>query len=784
MTTMKSGVRAHTGRRLNAITVAGLAGLTMAPLSHAADSATVTTAVGASASSETVNVTGQRTRPESPKYTAPLLDTPQTVTIIDSGTIRGQNLLTLREILSTAPGITFGAGEGGGGVGDSINLRGYAATSDITVDGVRDSASYTRTDSFNLEQIELTNGANSVYSGSGSLGGTINLVSKTPHGSDEATVTGFLGTDDYYRGTLDADYTIADGIVFRLNAMAHRNDVPGRDVERYERWGVAPAITFGLNSDTQLTLSYLHQEDDNIPQYGVPYYDNDYANGLLAGVDRSSYFGYRNLDTQQIDVDQFTARIEHDFNDWLSVRNLTRWQEVSQVSVQSALQGNWCMLNGIVAGTGAACANPGTYAPSGPRGLLRDTTNTLFYNQTDFSAVFNTGSLRHTAVLGFSFSSEDFHLDTGSLLRNADGTLAPVPVISFENPDNVWNGPVNRIITGRSDGQLDTRAIYAFDTIEIDPQWEVNLGVRYEKVEGEFTAAALPATGEPGNLPPWPNGEPTLVQGDVFRSTEELLSYRFGVVFKPVENGSIYFAYGNTETPSQASVNGGCTIATCDVDPEKGEIYELGVKWNLMDDRLLVSASIFQNERTNYKVASNDPALPDQQLDGSSRVRGLTLSATGSITDELSVFANYTYLDSEVLQGVSDFCLANPTVPTCATALAGADGVAGNPLRNTPKHSGSFWFTYELPEGFTVGYGASYQGKYATYNGLIVRYEDDYWLHNAMVSYQATDDLLLQLNIKNLFDEDYLVRVRNNLTNGWALPGDAFSATLSASYTF
>src|SRR3546814_13287491 len=88
---------------------------------------------------------------------------------------------------STIPGITFGAGEGGGGYGDSINLRGYSASNDITVDGVRDSAQYSRTDPFNLQQIEVYNGANSVYNGSGSVGGTINLVQKTPQRSEEHT---------------------------------------------------------------------------------------------------------------------------------------------------------------------------------------------------------------------------------------------------------------------------------------------------------------------------------------------------------------------------------------------------------------------------------------------------------------------------------------------------------------------------------------------------------------------------------------------------------------------
>ncbi|MEC7933007.1 MAG: TonB-dependent receptor plug domain-containing protein, partial [Pseudomonadota bacterium] len=106
-------------------------------------------------------------RAESPKYVRPLLDMPQTITVIGNQTIQKQNLLTLRDVLSTIPGITFGAGEGGGGYGDNINLRGQSANTDISIDGVRDSAQYSRTDPFNIEQIEVTNGANSVYGGSG-----------------------------------------------------------------------------------------------------------------------------------------------------------------------------------------------------------------------------------------------------------------------------------------------------------------------------------------------------------------------------------------------------------------------------------------------------------------------------------------------------------------------------------------------------------------------------------------------------------------------------------------
>src|SRR5688500_4111505 len=137
----------------------------------------------------------------SPKYTAALRDIPQTLTVIPQRVIEDQSLLTMREILSTLPGITFGAGEGGGGYGDSINLRGFPGSNDITVDGLRDSAQYTRSDPFNIQQVEVANGASSVYAGAGAVGGTVNLVSKTPQLQSFTRLSGSAATDDYGRVT-------------------------------------------------------------------------------------------------------------------------------------------------------------------------------------------------------------------------------------------------------------------------------------------------------------------------------------------------------------------------------------------------------------------------------------------------------------------------------------------------------------------------------------------------------------------------------------------------------
>ncbi|MEO8669992.1 MAG: TonB-dependent siderophore receptor [Tahibacter sp.] len=745
---------------------------------------------------DTVDVQGTAFTSESssPKYTAPLRDTPQTINIVPQKVIVEQNLLSLRDVLSTLPGITFGAGEGGGGFGDSINLRGFSANNDIQIDGVRDSAQYSRSDTFNLEQIEVVNGASSVYSGSGSVGGTINLVSKIAQEGSFTNLAGALGTDSYARITADSNQMIGDGTAVRLNLMGHRNDAPGRDVEEFRRWGFAPSITFGIGTDSKVSLSYLHQKDDNIPQYGVPFY-----NGVpVPGVDPLTYYGYRNVDTQEIEVDAFTAVVSHTFNEHFSMRNFSRIQEVDQFTIVDAPQGTYC-LPGNVTPTGTSCTlTPGTatqivvpvgsYMPSGNRGTVRDTINRMIVNQTDFTVNFHSGAVEHTIVNGFSFMHETFRFDGSNEYRNPDGSspfVAPnhFPFMNIANPDNFYSGPRTRTRTGKSDGDLDNAALYSFDTLKFSDQWSLNLGARYERNEGSNTLYTVSTTAGAAGPIGTVSGA-----GIPAESSDDLFSYRAGLVFKPVEAGSIYLAYGNSKTPSKVSVNGTCTLAAlpgmpaaannCDVDPESAVSLELGTKWDLFEQRLSLTASIFRNDRENYKVADlGNPENPsqEQQLDGRARVDGVMLAASGKLSDNWAVYANYAYLDSKVVQGASNF-----------VSSQGQDFTKGDDLLNVPVHSLSLWSTYDWNR-WQFGYGASYQGEYfltqhsaTNVSGPLIK-ADGYWTHRAMIAYNVNHDLRLQLNANNVFNKEYYTRVRNN---GWATPGDTRQVILSATYSF
>lgn len=756
-------------------------------------------------------------RVASPKATRALIDTPQTITVIGDQTIRKQNLLTLRDALQTIPGITFGAGEGGGGYGDSINLRGYSANNDITQDGVRDSAQYSRTETFNLQQIEVYNGANSVFNGSGSVGGTINLVTKTPQADDLTIVQGGIGTSGYYRGTIDSNVRVSDLVAVRLNAVGHKNRVPGRDVERYERWGIAPSMTIGIDGPTSLTFQYVHQRDNNIPVYGVPYFRNLVNDGPLPGYDPNdrNYYGIANLDDQDIRVDQLTMTFNHELGERVSIRNLTRWQHVIQNSSTSAPQGVFCLANGFqptqasnIGATPAACPAgnaPGFYYPSGPRGNIRNQDNQLLYNQTDLHAVFDTAGLEHTLVAGFSLTKEDYDLVSGNVLRTANGTVVPQPPISLANPDTVYTGAVNFIQSGFSSGESSNVAGYLFDTVKIVPQLEFNAGLRYEKAKATFRANTYSTVVGPtlGTVTPGQNQH----------SSETLFSYRVGLNYKPVETVSLYLAYGNSRTPTSATVRLGCgtlitapggTFDPCDVKPEKAVNYEIGAKADLFDRRLQLTAALFRNERTNFRVATNDPIVTTLQVtDGQSRVDGLALGASGNITDDWSIFANYTYLKSKVLQSVSDFCLANPgpqttagvTTNPCGNSAAIPDPQRGNRLQQTPRHAASLFTTYTLPFGLQIGYGLTYTGSFALnqsalasgtaavpVNILTPVFHSKSWLtHRAFLSYEIRDGLTAQVNVQNFTNERYFTGIRNN---GWATPGEARSAILSLYYSF
>ena len=672
------------------------------------------------------------------KYVKPLLDTPQTVTVVPKEVMKEQQALSLRQVLSNVSGITFDAGEGGGGSGDKINIRGFSANSNMQIDGLRDSSQNNRTDTFNIEQVEVLKGPNSVFGGAGTTGGAINQVSKAPKLRDFAEVGASLCTDNYRRLTLDANKTLDDvGVdsAFRINLMAHENDVPGRnDIDR-ERFGIAPSITIGLSEETRATLSYFHQTDDNLPDYGLPAINGE----VLPGVGRESYFGWRNLDEEKIQSDAITLKLEHELNDSTRIENQTRYSRVDRDTTISASHVN---TDGLA---------PGKYLPAGPQAYRRDAKTDLWVNQLGLSTEFNTGSLTHDMLVGGEISRETYDLTASNY--GLGSTANPYPTGGYDlfNPPGNWEGSTTVTPRGGSDAVLNTKALYVFDTIGLAPKWDLSLGLRHDWVSGE--------TSDKTN-------------GDTVTTSDKMFSGRAGIVYKPADNGRVYLAYGTSFNPAAEALATSGRVSGESLKPEKSNTWELGTKWELMDGRLGLDGALFRVDKTNARETNE--LTNELELAGEQRVQGVELGLTGEITEQWKVFANYTLLDSETLASV-------------AKPQTGGRDPVGQPLGNTPRNSANLWTTYELVPGVEMGYGARYVGSRHVASDVEAKL-DSYWVHNAMASYQVNEAFSLQLNVNNLFDEEYVERVRgrpglDNRSSAVEL-GDGRSAVLSANYRF
>ncbi|KAJ8137137.1 hypothetical protein OY671_009650, partial [Metschnikowia pulcherrima] len=197
-------------------------------------------------------------------------------------------------------GVTTQVGEGGVVNGDQFFIRGQAAGNDIFTDGLRDFGQFTR-DAFNYEQIEVSKGSSSTALGRGVAGGAINTTSKIPYAETAFTMDSSAGTDDYRRVTVDGNMPISETSAIRLNFMAHQNDTADRDVVNSKRWAFAPSIACGVGTDTRFSATCSHQEEDRIPDYGVPIAVTASTAEVEVpvterGVPRSSFYGFAQTD--------------------------------------------------------------------------------------------------------------------------------------------------------------------------------------------------------------------------------------------------------------------------------------------------------------------------------------------------------------------------------------------------------------------------------------------------------------------------------------------------------
>jgi len=669
---------------------------------------------------------------QSPKFTAPLSETPQAVTVVTEDIMRDTAATSLEEAVRRVPGITFLAGEGGQPIADRPVIRGFNSTSNLFVDGVRDIGDQTR-DVFDLERVEVIKGADSVYNGRGSGGGSINLVSKKAEVADFGRGTFTVGTADKFRATVDKNWRLGDDAGFRLGVLGESSGVPGRnDAVEYDKWGVSPSLTFGVGSATRVTLDYYHLTDKGTPDYSIPY---DQSTGLPAtetlDVDRDNFYGLVNRDFRETRTDIGTIFVEHEFSDSLRLRNVTRVGRSSNdyvVTNPDDSRGN--VANGFVYRSVKS----------------RASETTTVANQLDLSGEFSTGWLDHSFDVGFELGREKRESDgyevtsindaLGSNCTGPDGAAlrANGDCTSLYDPEpyDDWDGTVERT-NDPTYYRTETAALYAFDTVEFSDHWQASGGLRFDHYE---TEADTPSD-----------------QSNDAESSDNFVNYQLGLVYKPVEAGSIYISHGTSTTPAPLAGNDsdepdaggagrrGFTPANNDLEPQETASYEIGTKWQLFDKRLSVTAAAFQLTRDNAYIQTGPDDTTDYSYAGETRVRGIEFGVSGRITDRWQVFSGYSYLDSELVEGGFQ------------------NDAEGQQLPNVPKNSFTLFTNYDVTPTVTIGGGATYTDEvYGSLTSTPPKRVPDYWRFDANAAWQVSDSTRLRLNVLNVADETYYTK--------------------------
>lgn len=692
------------------------------------------------------------TTSDNTKFTQPLLDTPKTVQVIKRELIEQQGATTLMEALRNTPGITMQLGENGNtSAGDAFQMRGFGTQNATFLDGLRDVGAITR-DVFNVDRVEIVKGPSGSDVGRAAPSGYINLFSKLPTGENFSAANLMVGSADRKRFAGDLSRSLSeDGTAaFRLNVMAQDSGVAGRDIVNNRGIGIAPSVVFGLGTPTRIYLYSQHQRQDNVPDGGIPsigrsgFYNANAAVDAGPRVRRENFYGSSN-DFEHVDADMGTIKLEHNLNSQTMVRNITRYGKTKMDRV----------LTGINTIT-AVGASPDTWTVSRSRqGVNQE--NEILINQTSLTTTFKTGFIKHDLNGGLELIHER-QVTLGSVVG-----VSPAANLYNPNPKDPMGAPV---YTGAlTDGKTGTVAAYVFDTLSLTDAWKINGGARMEHFNTDTvgaTVAVAPATG---------------LVGSSLGNSGNLKSWNVGTLYKPAKNGTIYASYANSYTPpggtnfilSAAAGN----QANSALDPQKTTGMEVGTKWDLLNNRLNVTAALFSTE--NDKQVTQDPFTLTTIQSGKTKVKGAELLAVGQITNFWQVSGGIQKLKANQAGQLSG---AAPGVP----------GVVTEAVRWTPDLTATLWTSYTMAP-FTIGGGMRYvseQKRTITSNTNLATQNmptiPSYAVTDLMLAYRVSSNINLRMNLYNLFNKNYI----STLNNGGSriVLGVPRSFALTASFLF
>lgn len=718
-----------------------------------------------------------------PRRVKPLSETPATITVLTQTQFQESGETDLRDVLDGVPGVTVGTGENGNAFGDRYIIRGQEVRSDVFVDGLRDPGMTTR-ESFAIDQIEVTKGPSATFGGRGTTGGAVNSITKqasTDYNFNR--IDAGVGTDNYWRGTIDSNWALSDNIAVRANLLYASEDVPDRKPADRERWGGALSASARLSDAVRVVLDYYHLTATDSPDLGgyVPAPTGTAGNVTIYGPwdDVPAYV--QDEDFLKSKVDTFTARVFIEPFEGFKIVNSTRYGKTSNGYVVTGLRGGAYNTTTNVFGPLTLSTHQGWQEVD------------YFVNQFNAIGEFEAGGMKHTLIGGLEYSNMQVvngvytWTPTGAF-NCATGSSTTLNGYCLTGNDRaVVSGDINSILERTivrglwdSDWQVKTLSGYLMDTVDVTSWLTLHGGVRFDAFTYDNTT----------------QNTNTLMQTN-YRYHDTLWNGHAGVVVKPTEEGIVYFSWGSSkeinggesDLGSNCGYGGVCIVNgvndVSDGAPESATNLELGTKWDLFDDRLLLTAAVFQLTKSDVFESGNASSYETfgSLNTGKHRIKGIELGLVGNITPKLSGQLGASFMKSEILA-------TSATVPT--TAPAGSTYI-GKALSNFANTSFTGQLRYQATESFSFGGTATYKGKQYTgqpdtaagYNfdlGVYSYKIPAYWTFDAFAAFNFNENLSARVNVNNVSNEDYYVA--GYRSGHFLYKGDARRGTLTLTGKF
>ena len=636
------------------------------------------------------------------KTDTPILEIPQSVSVITRAQLDTQGAQTVTEALRYVPGVkaeTYGLDPKGY---DWLFIRGFngQSTSDY-LNGLRqqnnDYALF-RSEPYALERIDVVRGPASTLFGQGDAGGVINRVSKKPtaHQVNEVQLT--AGSHDRRQGQFDVGSALDDqnqflyrvvGLYREANTQVEYDD--GHEIED-DRLYFAPSFTWAPSANTSLTVLTDFLRDRNGGSVFVYTPPNGHPTGTLLGDHSFNHF----------DQDQYSLGYEfrHRFNDALEFRQNLRYGQVD-LTFNNLLPA----LVDTASGTVLRAAD------------RRQQHLNTFAVDNQLQADFSTGSVRHTLLTGIDYSWQNADI---KFYRNLPlGFGGQTPPLNVNAP--IYGQPIPRPEPGNSltetradyDQTIEQLGAYIQDQVRFDDHWLLTLGGRHDRVRNDFD----------NNV-----GASTNQKDDAFTG-------RVGLTYLTDFGLAPYISYAESFAP-----NSGVDRLSRTFDPSEASQWEAGVKYQPHDDLLLTLAA-FDLIKTNVLTAernSSGATTGFNVAEGKQRSRGIEAEARLKLGAHWDVLGSYTYTKAQIMRS--------------------NDGNQGNRPANVPEHMASAWVNYSFIDGtlhgLTLGGGARYVGSMYGNNANTFG-ADSYTLFDASASYALTPQVTLGVYAQNLLNEDY-----------------------------